>query len=65
MIGKILFRLNIKTEKFDLFRITAHGNEIQSESAASSAPVLNLSSSDNAATTSEASAEVNSLKCDE
>jgi len=46
--------------------ITAHENEITSGSAASSEPVLNLSSSSNAAaTTTEAEPEVNSLKCDE
>jgi hypothetical protein len=47
------------------FRITAHESEITSASAASSEPVLNLSSSGNAATTTEAQAEANSLKCDE
>jgi len=45
--------------------ITAHDSEIKSESAASSEPVLNLSSNANTATTTEAQAEVNSLKCDE
>jgi len=58
--------LNIKNAKIDIFRITAHENEITSESAASSEPVLNLSSSGNAAAaTTETEAEVNSLKCDE
>lgn len=54
---------------FDLFRITSHENEgTAGGSTASSGPTLNLSSSDTAAaaaTTAEASGDVNSLKCDE
>jgi hypothetical protein len=60
--------LNIKNAKIDIFRITAHENEITSESAASSEPVLNLSSNGgNAATTTtnEGESGANSLKCDE
>ncbi|CAF3449303.1 unnamed protein product [Rotaria sp. Silwood1] len=46
--------------------ITTHENEIASGTAASSEPVLNLSSNASAAvTTTEAQAEANSLKCDE
>jgi hypothetical protein len=47
--------------------ITAHEGEIASGSTAtaSSEPVLNLSSAGTTATTTEAQADVNSLKCDE
>ena len=48
-----------------LFRITAHEGEIASGSTASSEPVLNLKSSEDAAATTEGQAEANSLKCDE
>jgi hypothetical protein len=65
LIGKILFYLNHKNEKINLSRITTHDNEIASGTAVSSEPTLNLSSSGTAATTTEAQAEVNSLKCDE
>ena len=51
--------------KINLSRITTHENEIASGTAVSTEPTLNLSSSGNAATTTEAQGEVNSLKCDE
>ncbi len=58
--------MNIKNEKIDSFRITAHESEIKSGSVASSEPVLNLSSSSSAAAaTTEAQSDANSLKCDE
>ena len=65
LIGKILFSLNKKNKKINLSRITTHENEIASGTAVSTEPTLNLSSSGNAATTTEAQADVNSLKCDE